>query len=220
MTVPFAITEFLAVFERYNQAIWPAQILAYLAGLAVIALIVGRNRHAGWLSAGVLAAMWLVNGVGYHLVFFSEINPAARLFGALFIVQAALIAWVGLAMRRLQFGLHRDLSFWVATAAIGYSMLVYPLLGLAFGHVYPAAPVFGVAPCPTTIFTLGVLLLARPSAPAWLFAIPIAWSGLGGSAAVFLGVREDLGLFAIGIAAVALLTAANARIFGLRHSSE
>ena len=220
MTLPFTITQFLAVFERYNEAIWPLQIVAYLAGLALVALIALRSKHAGSVAAALLAAMWLVNGAGYHLAYFSEINRAALLFGALFVVQAALIAWVGLGMRRLQFGLHRDLTFWVAAAGIVYSILVYPLLGLAFGHVYPAAPVFGVAPCPTTIFTLGVLLLARPAAPAWLFVIPIAWSGLGGSAAVYLDVREDFGLFVMGIAAVALLAAGNAKFFDLRHSAK
>lgn len=62
---------------------------------------------------------------------------------------------------------------------------------------------FGVAPCPTTIFTLGVLMLARQSASMWLAAIPIAWALIGSTAAVLLGVREDLGLLA---SVVALLT--------------
>jgi uncharacterized protein DUF6064 len=205
MTLPFTITEFLRVFEGYNTAIWPLQVLAYLGGAAVVGLIVARSRHAGTVAATVLAAMWLLNGIGYHFLFFREINPAAMAFAALFVAQAALIAWFGLVARRLQFPLRLDAAAFVGALAVIYAMLVYPLLGWTFGHVYPTAPIFGVAPCPTTIFTLGILLLARPAAPAWLFVVPVIWSAIGGSAAVLLAVREDFGLIAAGIAAVLVL---------------
>ena len=206
MDLPFTAAQFFEVFERYNHVIWPAQIVAYLAGLGSLALIAARSRYAGRIGAAVLAAMWLANGVGYHLGYFSEINRAATAFGGLFILQAVLVAWMGIVERRLEFALRTDATSWVAGGLVLYATVLYPLLGYALGHVYPAAPVFGVAPCPTTIFTLGLLLLARPSAPGWLFAIPIAWSGVGGSAAFLLGVKEDLGLIVAGLAAIALLS--------------
>jgi hypothetical protein len=206
MDLPFTAAQFFEVFERYNQVIWPAQIVAYLAGLGSLALVAARNGYAGRVGAATLAAMWLANGVGYHLGYFSEINRAALAFGGLFILQAVLIAWLGIVERRLEFALHADATSWVAGALIAYASVVYPLLGYALGHAYPAAPVFGVAPCPTTIFTLGMLLLARPSAPGWLFTIPVAWSAVGGSAAFLLGVKEDLGLIVAGVAAIALLS--------------
>jgi hypothetical protein len=206
MSLPFTVEQFLQVFERYNAAIWPLQLVAYLAGLAVVALVIARNRAAGRAAGAVLAAMWLLNGIGYHLSFFREINPAAIGFGVLFVVQAALMIWQGVFHDRLQPLLRKDARTVAALIAIAYATLGYPLLGYLLGHVYPAAPVFGVAPCPTTIFTLGILLLARPAAPAWLFAIPVAWSAVGGSAAFVLQVREDLGLVAAGLAAIAFLT--------------
>jgi hypothetical protein len=49
-------------------------------------------------------------------------------------------------------------------------MVVYPLLGIRFGHSYPRAPLFGVAPCPTTIFTFGLLLWATRSVPGLFLA--------------------------------------------------
>lgn len=205
MTLPFGIAEFLQVFVRYNEAIWPVQVLAYLGGATVIGLIAARSRHAGIVAAAVLAAMWLLNGIGYHLVFFSEINRAALFFGALFVVQGVLIAWVGVIAARLRFSVRMNAASVVGAIAVAYAMVVYPLLGWAFGHVYPAAPIFGVAPCPTTIFTFGILLLARPTVPGWLFAIPVVWSVIGGSAAGLLGVTEDLGLIAAGLAAVLVL---------------
>ena len=214
MTLPFTIAEFLKVFELYNEAIWPSQVLTYLGGVAVVGLIASRSRYAGVVVAAVLTAMWLLNGIGYHLMYFSEINRAAIAFGALFVAQGALIAWVGFGARRLRFSMRADAVTVVAVIAVAYAMIVYPLLGWTFGHVYPASAVFGVAPCPTTIFTLGILLLARLSAPLWLFVIPVIWSAIGGSAALLLGVREDFGLIAAGVAAILVLIFAGRGLMG------
>ena len=91
----------------------------------------------------------------------------------------------------------------VSVALISYALMVYPLLGVLFGHVYPAAPTFG-APCPTTIFTFGVLFLLREPFPRYVLVIPILWAGIGGSAAFSLGVAEDYGLIVAGLAGLAL----------------
>jgi hypothetical protein len=58
---------------------------------------------------------------------------------------------------------------------------------------------FGITPCPVTIFTLGMLLLARPMY-WWLLAIPVLWSLVGGSAAFLLGVPQDWVLLLSGVA--------------------
>lgn len=47
-----------------------------------------------------------------------------------------------------------------------------PSLGVAIGHTYPAQPTFGL-PCPTTIFTFGLLLWVRPPVPWSLLVIPV-----------------------------------------------
>jgi len=60
---------------------------------------------------------------------------------------------------------------------------------------------FGITPCPVTIFTLGLLLLAAPM-PRGLLAIPFLWSLVGGSAAFLLGVPQDWVLLIAGIAAL------------------
>ena len=48
--LPFTREQFLAAFVTYNEAIWPAQLVAYLLGLAAVALLVlapanCRSRH-------------------------------------------------------------------------------------------------------------------------------------------------------------------------------
>jgi hypothetical protein len=82
---------------------------------------------------------------------------------------------------------------------IAYALLVYPTIGHWLGRGYPYSPAFGVAPCPMAIFTFGLLLWADGKIPAPLMIIPYFWVLVGTSAALFLGVREDLGLLAAGL---------------------
>jgi hypothetical protein len=82
---------------------------------------------------------------------------------------------------------------------------VYPVLGQLGDHPYPRSPSFGM-PCPTTIFTLGLLLLTRGRVPWWLIVIPAVWAAIGTSAAITLGIREDLGLAAAALALMVVLS--------------
>lgn len=200
--MPFTETEFFDLFARYNAAIWPLQVVALAAGLTIVALLLVQRapvRPVCWL----LAALWAVNGVGYHAMFFSQINPAAYGFAALFIVQSVLLAAAPRLFPDLSLRPARDLRTAVALGLIAFALVLYPLWGYLAGHRYPAAPAFGVAPCPTVIFTLGVLMLARGRRRLWLSAIPMLWAVIGGSAAVLLGVPQDFGLIAALLLALA-----------------
>lgn len=194
--MPFTQEEFATVFALYNTAIWPMQIAAYVMGLVVAGLLWVPSRMSGILIPTLLAVMWLVNGVGYHWTFFAEINPAARVFAVLFVLQAALLGTAPLIHGNLHFRLRRDVRSVAGLVLIAFAMVAYPLWGWIAGLTYPAVPMFGVAPCPTTIFTIGVLLTADWRAVRWLAIIPALWALVGGSAAVMLGVPQDYGLIA------------------------
>jgi len=65
-------------------------------------------------------------------------------------------------------------------------------------------PTFGL-PCPTTIFTIGLLMFACSPVPRSVFVVPVLWSLVGATAAFSLGVWQDLGLVAaaaVGLAAL------------------
>ncbi len=205
MTLPFTVEEFLAVFERYNRAIGPAPLLAYALAALALALAWRGGRPASRAVLGILAGFWAMNGAGYHLGFFRAVNPAATIFGALFLAQAALYAAAAARAEPLAFRFRRTPRHALALALAAYAAILYPLLGLTLGHVYPRAPLLGVAPCPTTIFTFAILLLAEGPVPLTLYAIPFLWSIVGGSAAVQLGIREDWGLAVAGLAGTAIL---------------
>lgn len=194
MNLPFTVGEFLDVFRAYNLAIWPGQIALYGAGVALVLVALwGPAAWARWVVPGGLAALWAWMGAVYHLGFFAGVNKAARLFGIAFLAQALL--WLLWAWRTP--ALHfrpRDLAWRsVGAGLLGYALVIYPLLNVALGHAYPAMPTFG-APCPTTIATLGLLTWASPGPRWYVLPVPILWALVGTSAAILLGVREDLGL--------------------------
>jgi hypothetical protein len=199
MNPPFTIEEFLGVFAAYNSAIWPFQIVAYCAGLLAVASLWLKGLRSRWLIPAVLAILWACNGIGYHFLYFSIINPLANGFAAVFVLQAILFAASAFTANRIGFTVAPDLRSWAGLALLIYALLVYPALGMLAGHGLMAGPMFGVAPCPTTIFTIGMLLLARGAWVPWLSIIPLLWSLVGLAAPLQLGIPEDLGLPAAGL---------------------
>jgi hypothetical protein len=195
MATPFSLSQFLDVFHRYNDAVWPAQaILVCLAIVAIVAaLSTGRRRSK--VTSAVLAVLWIWTGVVYHYVFFREINPAAMLFAIAFVVEGALLVWLGVVRTSLRFEARPGWPTVIGGATMLYALVGYPLIGLALGHRYPAAPTFG-APCPTTIFTFGLLMWATPPRARAVVVIPTLWSIVALFAAVRFGMWEDLGLAA------------------------
>ena len=125
-----------------------------------------------------LGLMWVWTGVAYHAMFFAPINKAANAFAALFVVQGLLFAHAALVRSDLCFSRKHGPRAWLGWALIVYSALIYPLIGFA-GHGYPAMPMFGITPCPVTLFSFGVLLLAQDPVPRRLLVIPFAL-GAGG----------------------------------------
>lgn len=205
--MPFTVDEFFAVFAAWNAAIWPLQPVTLLAGVVLAVAALRTGGVGGGPVYALLAAMWAINGIGYHGLYFSRINPLAPAFAAAFVAEAALLAAAAWRDRRARFAAGRGWRQLAGAALIAFALAAYPLWGHLAGHRYPAVPVFGVAPCPTTIFTIGMLLLGQGRWVTAALAIPALWSAVGGSAAVLLGVPQDYGL----IAALILLVATTAR---------
>jgi hypothetical protein len=201
MDIPFTTEQFLEVFARYNQAVWPMQVLLYVGAFALLAL---AWRTSGRWVLPLLAALWAWMGLVYHWGFFTAINPAAWVFGGLFLVQAVLLLMVGLGRAPPSFAIRNDRYGIAGAVLMTYALVVYPLLGRALGHVYPASPTFGL-PCPTTIFTLGLFLWADGRLPLRLLVIPALWSVVGFSAALSLSITEDYGLLVAGLVATLMI---------------
>lgn len=189
--LPFTREQFFGIFVDYNAGVWPVQVIACLIGIGSVALLIRPSRTGSRVVAGALAVMWIWTGIAYHGFYFSAINKAAYAFAALFVLQGLLLIYFGVAKTRLMFDARVGSSPALGWALIAYAAVVYPLIGLGSGHRLGELPMFGITPCPVTIFTFGLLLLAASPVPHWLFMIPIIWSVIGGSAAFLLGVPQD-----------------------------
>ncbi len=204
MKLPFTIEQFLEVFRQYNISVWPMQV--FLSALALIAVYfsIRSKPFSTKIIVCILAFFWLWMGTIYHLVFFSRINKAAMVFGTLFIVQAAIFLYFGLIKNKLSFSLKPDKYGITGIIFIVFALLIYPLLGYWLGHIYPSSPTFGL-PCPTTIFTFGILLFSVSRISPWIIAIPFLWSVIGFSAAFSLGIKEDTGLVVAGLLSITMI---------------
>jgi hypothetical protein len=203
LRLPFSSEQFFQVFVRYNEAVWPAPLVLF--ALAILALVFGvRNDPGdGRRISAILAALWLWIAVVYHVAFFAAINRAAMLFAIVSAVQAGVFVWLAVARHPLRFRPRANARGIAGILMIGYALIGYPVLGYVLGHRYPATPTFGV-PCPTTVFTLGVLLWSREKSARLASIIPLLWAVVGTSAAVSLDVKEDFGLLVAALLTLAL----------------
>lgn len=203
MKIPFTIEQFLQVFKAYNQAVFPLQILFYAIAFAALFLSIKKTSYSGKLISLILSLFWLWMGIVYHLLYFSVINKAAWLFGGLFIIQGIIFFVTGVIKSNLSFNFKKDAHGIAGAIFILFALIIYPMLSNFNGHIYPATPTFGL-PCPTTIFTLGLLCWVDKKLSPFVWIIPILWSVIGFMAAFSLGVKEDIGLFVAGVLTVIL----------------
>jgi len=181
--MPFSREQFFGVFAAYNHDIWPMQAVLFFVAVAAIAAAV-ENRRA---AVQILAGLWVWCAIAYHWMHFVPVNPAAWLFGALFLTQAVLLVrnrppleFIDIPSRRIAAG----------GVFIAYALVAYPVFGTLIGHAYPYSPTFG-APCPLTIFTLGVLMMVRPPLPLALAIPALLWSLIASPAIFRFGMIED-----------------------------
>lgn len=208
MQLPFSHADFLNVFKDYNQSIFPLQIVFYFVAFLCIYFLFTGNRNTTRIISIALAFFWLWMGIVYHIIFFSAINKAAYIFGGLFILQGIMFAGCGLIRKKISFEYNKNVFNHAGILLLLYALIIYPVLGYNLGHAYPYSPTFGL-PCPTTIFTFGILLFTNKKIPWHLLIIPLLWSIIGFTAALTLTIYEDIGLFVAGVTGFVLLIAGN-----------
>ena len=208
MKTPFTVDQFLSNIKSYNQAVFPIQIIFYLLSVITIYLVIKPVSKSDKIISGLLAFFWLWMGIIYHLIFFTVINKAAYFFSTVFILQGILFFNLGVFQNKLSFRFRSDGHGITGIILILFALIVYPVLGCLFGHVYPNSPTFGL-PCPTTIFTFGLLLLSDKKCPVAILIIPSIWSVIGFTAAFNFGIVEDAGLLVSGLLTLPMILIKN-----------
>jgi hypothetical protein len=204
MNIPFTAEAFFEIFSNYNQDVFPVQIIFYLLSFFILYLLVRRKYAASIVISLILGFFWIWMGFVFHILYFSEINTAAYIFGAFFIIQGAAFIYAGVFKDGLEFSLRKDFYGLTAWIIIFYALLIYPIIGHFGGYIYPRAPELS-APCPTTIFTFGILLFTSSKISKLLLIIPFIWSLIGFTAAFNFDVTGDYGLLVSGVVVLILL---------------
>jgi hypothetical protein len=193
MQLPFTTDQFHAVFRDYNTTLWPAQLVLLALAAAAIALVVWPRRWAGVGVSVILALLWTWMALAYHLAFFTSISAPAYGFAIAFLLGAALFLWHGVVRRGLEFRLTAGARSTVGLLLVVFALVVYPAWSSLSGLRYLDTPTFGL-PCPTTIFTVGLLAFVVRPYPRSPLLVPVLWSLVGVQAAFLLGVPQDLAL--------------------------
>jgi len=173
----FSLPTYYRLFELYNAAIWPAQIVGIGAGLAIWALL-GSGRHT-WrrrVIAAILAACWLWVAIAFHAHRYATLTWSARYYAWGFGIEAALLLWTGVIRGRLVLERRR-----AGLAIFLFALVVQPLIGLLLGRTWRQVEIFGVAPDPTAVATLGLILTATGRVRWELLAVPLFWCAISGA---------------------------------------
>jgi hypothetical protein len=176
----FSARTYYRLFELYNRAIWPAQIPALLLGLVILWRLHRAGAWQGSVITVILAVGWLWTAWAYLVEHYDTINWAARYVAIGFAIEALLLIWTGVIRNRLSFRPYRD---WIVRTGMGlflFALVVHPLIDPLVGRDWKQAQIFGVAPDPTVLATLGILLTVDKRPPWGLMIIPLLWCGLSG----------------------------------------
>ena len=189
------------LFELFNAAVWPLHIPMLALGLAIVALALWGGPPGGRVTAGALSACWLWVAWAFFHQRYATINWAAEYIAVAFAIQAGLLLLLGRRRRA-------PMTWSSSNRAVGIGLIIFavifqPLLGPLLGRSWRQVEVFGLAPDPTVVATLGALLVAGPHAPWALWAIPVLWCVVGGAT---LWAMEESDAFVLPIASILAIT--------------
>ncbi|OYW34110.1 MAG: hypothetical protein B7Z45_07960 [Azorhizobium sp. 12-66-6] len=161
-----------------------------------------------------LAAAWAITGWSFLQQRYVPINWAIAPVVPAVLLQAGLLLLAGLKTRvRDQWGLRfggPDGLSWAGLGLAGFGLL-YPALTLVYGRPLSQAEAFALAPDPTALVTIGLLLCVRSPHLGVLLAVllpvPLLWCLFSGLTLLAMGEAQAFVLFAAVILSLGLLCA-------------
>jgi hypothetical protein len=163
------------IFARGNTSIWPMQLVCYASAAAIIGFALWQGRRASQLICLLASAVLAWVGIVYYGVFDSGIHLAG-VWVAVYILEAILFLAAGILRHDLVFAPRWNLPGVLGTVVMVIGLVGFPFVEVLSGYPLHSLTLFGLSPCTTTIFFLGLLLWAQPPAPKYLLLLPLAWA--------------------------------------------
>lgn len=200
---PFDAEVLASAYAHYNAAIWPAQPFALALALTALWLAVAPRRGGARILGTILAAGWAWCGLVFFLQHFAALDFMAPVYAGAFLLQGALLLYV-LLWRRRAFRAPQDAAGLAGIALAALALFGLPLVSGLGGVGFAAAHIVGLAPGPTVLFTLALLLLVEGRVPWLLLPIPLLWCAVAAVTGWALGVAESLAVPLLALPAFAL----------------
>jgi hypothetical protein len=191
----FAPETYQRLFVRYNQAVWPAQIVGALGALVVLWLVLWLvlRRVDSRIAIGVVHALpaigWLWIGTDFLYQRYGVINWAATWPAVGFMAQGVLLLAVA-AIAPRPAGHAPPAARIIGLGLMAAALVVVPLSGPLAGRPWGAIEIVGVTPDPTAVFTLGLL---AGTAGIWrliLLPVPVLWCLFSGATALAMDTGD------------------------------
>lgn len=212
MKIPFTTEQFFQIIEKYNLAVFPAQLIIIILGVLTLVFLHSKKPELQSLIGGFIAILWIWTGIVYHLMFFTAINKPAYFFGAIFIIQGLLLLYETFVSKKLQFSFKGQTIDYVAYFFIIFGLAIYPVL-IYFPEKDINTTITLGLPCPTTILTFGFLMLTKTKFPKYLLIIPAIWTVIGTTAAFNFGVYPDYMIMISALVAIIYLLTRKKTLF-------
>ena len=178
------VETFFDLLGTYNEMYLSVIILTYV--LAIISLLMAfrKNDYSNRLISLTLTILWFWVGLVFGILVFGSVPTVMAgiefpgtwyLYGGTFAIHGLILLYFGVVKDTVSYTWKPDSRHCLGLLLILFALVVYPIIGILIGRVFPEYPLFGIAPGPVTAFTIGLLLWSdtRPSHP--LVIIPIFW---------------------------------------------
>jgi hypothetical protein len=176
----FSPRVYYRLFDLHNRALWPAQLLTAVLGLAILFMLLRPVRARERLVPVLLGTLWIWVAWSFFAERYAAINWAAVYIAPAFALEGLLLIWMG-ARGHLVFAHIRHRPDFAGIGLFVLALAGYPLVAGAMGRPWSAGEVFGIAPDPTAVATLVVLALADGRTRWWLMIIPLLWCAITGA---------------------------------------
>jgi len=182
--------------STYNVSIFPMQIITLVVAVILTYLL--------FVKPSTIVSKLIKIYLSFTFVWFALMFPFEGVFKIIFglvHIVIAILFFIDIFTAKIEFKFpetsgKRYFMFFLIFSAFA----LYPLIEYMSGHLYPKILLFGVAPCPTTIFSLALLIGAVPKVGKIIFILlifPAIFSGL--STPIMLGLWADLLLLFTGV---------------------
>ena len=152
---------------RFNLAVYPwSVVIPAVLALAAIWLTVRAFRKPGVVSSRILkifiGTVYQYAGLSVAFVCLGRMDSA--LFGTFALCSVGMLFYIDAAFKKDVLKLtEKPVLRFVSIFLMAYGIFLYPVVEKLTGFGWPGMVFFG-AECPTTIFTIGLLLAVMPKA--------------------------------------------------------